>query len=249
MTTDTVTPTRTSYEPDPALGTITAAIAVGGGVIAAVSLIAIWFGWFPGWYRFAPFPLVAFGWLLAIRFTRDDHNIAGRIAGLEMDCVDYEADLQRVELVLETRDTTITKLQGDVSHLQGLLANPQRSITISDRSGTRTEPLHARDTNWHNAMHLVRITLEDYGIVPGREKSGLQREAQADAISVLNTAKIIATNGNINRLTVPLDKAIDVLNWLAPDTSPDDVKLGAPSPSPEVAPSSAPSGGVAGEGS
>ena len=247
MTTDTVTPTRTSYEPDPALGTITAAIAVGGGVIAAVSLIAIWFGWFPGWYRFAPLPLVAFGWLLAIRFTRDDRDIAGRIARLEMDCIDYETELLAAEVLLEERDATIVDLTGERDHYLAMLkVNTKGTIFVGDRSGTRTIPIHSRNQSWSDAVTLLRLTA-DYGLVPGREKSGLSQDGQSGAISVLLDAKLITQSGNFNRLTCPTQNALDVLNWYAPDTSPAPNNLDASSSRQEVASSFVSSAGGSGE--
>ncbi len=249
MTTDTVTPARTSYEPDPALGTITAAIAVGGGVIAAVSLIAIWFGWFPGWYRFAPLPLVAFGWLLAIRFTRDDRDIAGKIATLHTDCADYELELQRAEVTLEKRDEEIAALTGDVAHYRGLIKDPPQYLTINDKNGKRIVPLYDRDQTWNDTLRLIALT-DDYGIVAGRDKSGLGREAQAAAVELLGQAKVIRTNGNISRLTVTRQAATDTLHHMAPATPPPpDEKLGQPSQVQEVEPNFVPSAGGAGEGS
>jgi hypothetical protein len=222
-----LTTERTTYEPPLVTGILSAIVAIAGIVIAAVSLILFAQPptWLTGWYRLAPLATLALGVLLALRYTRDDRDVAGRIANLEMDCADYELELVVLETRLEERNVIITGLRDDVSHLKNLLANPLRSITITDRSGTRTEPLHARNLAWTNAVALVRMT-DDFGILPGREPARLTRESQAEAIQVLQMAKVITTNGNLNRLTVPVGKAIDALNWLAPDTTPPAVVLG-----------------------
>lgn len=237
-----------SYEPPIGTGTLSAAVAVAGVVLAVVSLIAIAFPpfWLYGWWRFAPLALVLFGALLALRFTRDDRNIAGTIARLEMDCTDYEVELLRSEDQIADMDDTIIDLRGQVNHLQALLANPSSTITITDRGGVRTEPLHARNGAWANAVALVRMSA-NFGQLPGREKSNMTQESQAAAIKVLTTAKIIMQSGNINRLTVPVAKAIDVLNWLAPATPPADATLDASTSRQEVASSVKSSGDGAGE--
>jgi len=241
--------TRITYEPPIVAGTLSAAVAVAGVVLGAVSLIAVAFppAWLPGWYRFAPLAFVLFGALLALRFTRDDRDIGGRIARLEMDCIDYEVELLAAEVLLEERDVTIGELTDERNHYLSLLkVNPKSTIFVGDRTGTRTIPVHSRNQSWADAVTLLRLT-SDYGLVPGREKSGLSQDGQSGAISVLLDAKLITQSGNFNRLTCPTQNALDVLNWYAPDTSPAPNNLDASSSRQEVASSFVSSAGVSGE--
>ena len=241
--------TRITYEPPIVAGTLSAAVAVAGVVLGAVSLIAVAFppAWLPGWYRFAPLAFALFGVLLALRFTRDDRDIGGRIARLEMDCVDYEIELLAAEVLLEERDEEIATLTDDVAHYRGLIKDPPQYLTINDKNGRRIVPLYDRDQTWNDALRLVALT-DDYGIVAGRDKSGLGREAQAAAVELLGQAKVIRTNGNISRLTVTRQAATDTLHHMAPATPPPpDEKLGQPSQVQEVEPNFVPSAGGSGE--
>jgi hypothetical protein len=183
--------------------------------------------WLNGWYRLVPLAPAAFGTLLAIRFTRDDRNVAGRIAGLEIACVDYERELQKAELLLEAKDDLISDHVETVEFLRDLLNKPSETLTITDRNGNRIVPKHERDDTWRRAMVIVRSAQEDFGKFRGHDVLGHTQDEQTAALKMLKHLGVAASKGTIWRLTVSRQKAIDLLNAFAVEANAN------PSPAPE----------------
>lgn len=204
MTTSTQSET---YEPPIVQGIASAAVAIGGLMLAGVSLVLFLAPpeWLTGWLRIALLPFIPFGWLLAIRFTRHDRQIAAKVATLQMDCEDYEVEVGRLE-------TQVTALTEDVIHLRGLLANPVKSITITDRDGSRTVPMQERNQAWQDALALVRTADGDFGRLVGADKRGVSQQQQAAALRILEDAKVAVPRGTIYRLTMSRQQALDTLN-------------------------------------
>ena len=207
------TETRTSYEPPPALGVITAAIAISGAVLAAVSLIAMVMPpvWLTGANRLLPLPLVAFGWLLFVRFTRDDRNIAGTIADLNLDIEDALDEIERLEQITGI----ISEHVETIEFLRELLSKPSKTLTINDRDGQRIVPMYERDDTWRRAMAIVRSALEDFGKLRGHDVLGHTQDEQTSALKLLKHLGIAAPRGTIWRLTVSRQQAADQLNAFA----------------------------------
>lgn len=228
MTTET-----RSLEPPIAQGIVSAVVAIVGLVAAAVSLIAIVFApWLTGWLRLAPLPVVFLGLLLFLRFTRDDRNIMGRIVNLELDCVDYEMELQHAEVLLEAKDDLIADHVETVEFLRDLLANPVQTLKVRDRNGERIIPKHERNITWRYAMELVSLADGDHGKLPGHERTGRTQNEQTAALKLLKHVGVAMPKGTIWRLTVTRQAAIDLLNSFAAEVNAN--------PSPDTPPATPP---------
>ncbi|MGV1048211.1 MAG: hypothetical protein ACOYD4_06780 [Solirubrobacterales bacterium] len=206
-----------AYEPPIVQGVLSAAVAIGGLVLAGVGLVLLAWPpeWLTGWGRLATIPAIAYGLLLALRFTRFDRHVATTVATLQMDCEDYEVEVGRLEGLVKAKDDVIAEHVDTIGWLRERLANPNKTLTITDRNGARMIPLYERNDVWRHAMELVRSAGGDFGKLAGHERLGRTQDEQTEALKMLKYVGVAAPRGTIWRLTVVQQHAVDLLNSFA----------------------------------
>jgi hypothetical protein len=179
---------------DIAQETITAFLVMGG---IAIVVTCVWLAWvLPGFYKTIPAVFGTSGWLLAIRFSRNDRNVAGTVIKLKLENAELKEDLIEAH-------KQIFKLH--------TLSQDAQQVVVLDRPGfVRPE---SQDTSHADAVLLLRLGRGRR--LMGWKKSGIPQERQQAALLTLARAGLIREVGQFRDLVCERDEALTRLESFA----------------------------------
>lgn len=192
MTTETTPKPVPNLKPEPrslpgiASEVITAFLVGVGLIVFVVCLYGM--ASYGGWYRLYFGAGVLVGLLMMFRFSRDDLNWAGYIAGA------WVTDVQNIVL------------KQQVKRLNAELKQAQRPILVtkSAKDTSFVQPA-SPDTAWEDARFLLTLTTGRR--LPGRPSSRLSQDRQQAALATLARANVLRRVGNNYDLTCEVDEA------------------------------------------
>ncbi len=149
-----------------AVASVLGAIAAGAGVVMFCGSLVGFIYLDKWWYFLLIFGLVV-GGLLALRFTRDDRDVAGQFVTLNLENAELESDLKLAD--------------ADIVRLLLRLKETNRVVMVEDK---RFVPADVPDAAWDDANRLVMMAA-DFGYLPGRDTSGMSQRQQERAVAVL----------------------------------------------------------------
>lgn len=166
-----------------ALGTALVAV----GVVVAIACVILMF-LFGGWLRLGLFGGVLFGALLAWRLTRDDRNVAGRMAGLALENGELQLRIEELEDALQSEQDAHAETKKEVGRLK-LQVNANRHNYVDPVS--TTDPVH------EDAMALINAWVRKGHIPPNQREMveiGWTPQRYASALDFLAMRGVVDHN-------------------------------------------------------